>query len=79
MLWKKLQVKGPSQLPHVLRAGVSTVTTLVESKKAHLVVIGHDIDPIELVVLLSDCVIRKGQAGVVHSKTCTTVVFTQVN
>lgn len=32
--------------------------TLVENKKAHLVVIGHNIDPTELVVLLSDCVIR---------------------
>lgn len=80
MLWKKLQVKGPSQLLHVLLAGVNTVTTLVENKKAHLVVIAQGADPIELAVLLPDLFHQeKGQAGVVHSKTCTTVVFTQVN
>lgn len=28
--------------------GVNTVTTLVESKKAQLVVIAHDVDPIEV-------------------------------
>lgn len=29
-------------------SGVNTVTTLVESKKAQLVVIAHDVDPIEV-------------------------------
>uniref|UniRef100_A0A8C1S062 60S ribosomal protein L7a n=1 Tax=Cyprinus carpio TaxID=7962 RepID=A0A8C1S062_CYPCA len=42
----------PTKRPPVLRAGVNTVTTLVESKKAQLVVIAHDVDPIELVVFL---------------------------
>lgn len=28
--------------------GVNTVTTLVENKKAQLVVIAHDVDPIEV-------------------------------
>ncbi|KAH0618626.1 hypothetical protein JD844_018007 [Phrynosoma platyrhinos] len=36
----------------VLRAGVSTVTILVEKKKALLVAIAHYVDPIELVVFL---------------------------
>lgn len=31
-----------------LSSGVNTVTTLVENKKAQLVVIAHDVDPIEV-------------------------------
>ncbi|XP_068938909.1 large ribosomal subunit protein eL8-like [Petaurus breviceps papuanus] len=42
----------PTKRSPVLRAGVNTVTTLVENKKAQLVVIAHDVDPIELVVFL---------------------------
>ncbi|OBS67857.1 hypothetical protein A6R68_03602 [Neotoma lepida] len=42
----------PTKRPPVLRAGVNTVTTLMENKKAQLVVIAHDVDPIELVVFL---------------------------
>ncbi|KAK5852309.1 hypothetical protein PBY51_023788 [Eleginops maclovinus] len=37
----------PTKRPPVLRAGVNTVTSLVESKKAQLVIIAHDVDPIE--------------------------------
>ncbi|KAB1279716.1 60S ribosomal protein L7a [Camelus dromedarius] len=46
---KKAAGKGdvPTKRPPVLRAGVNTVTTLVENKKAQLVVIAHDVDPIE--------------------------------
>ncbi|KAB0341592.1 hypothetical protein FD754_018518 [Muntiacus muntjak] len=93
---KKAAGKGdvPTKRPPVLRAGVNTVTTLVENKKAQLVVIAHDVDPIELVVFLPAlcrkmgvpyCII-KGKAWLVpswpflvHTKTCTTVAFTQVN
>jgi large subunit ribosomal protein L7Ae len=51
---KKAAGKGdiPTKRPPVLRAGVNTVTTLVENKKAQLVVMAIDIDPIELVVFL---------------------------
>src|SRR5260364_367193 len=51
---KKAAGKGdvPTKRPPVLRAGVNTVTTLVENKKAQLVLIAHDVDPIELVVFL---------------------------
>uniref|UniRef100_U3IC85 60S ribosomal protein L7a n=1 Tax=Anas platyrhynchos platyrhynchos TaxID=8840 RepID=U3IC85_ANAPP len=71
-------------------SGVNTVTTLVENKKAQLVVIAHDVDPIELVVFLPAlcrkmgvpyCIIKsKARLGrLVHRKTCTCVAFTQVN
>ncbi|XP_051002717.1 60S ribosomal protein L7a-like [Acomys russatus] len=89
---KKATGKGdvPTKRPPVLRAGVNTVTTLVENNKAQLVVIAHDVDPIELMVFLpalcrkmgvSYCIIKgKARLGrLVHRKTCTTVAFTQVN
>lgn len=38
----------PTKRPNVLRSGTNTVTTLVEQKKAQLVVIAHDVDPIEV-------------------------------
>lgn len=41
---------GPA--PNVLKFGLKHITTLVEQKKAKLVVISHDVDPIELVVWL---------------------------
>ena len=89
---KKAAGKGniPTKRPPVLLAGVNTVTTLVENKKAQLLVIAHDVDPIELVVFLPAlchkmgvpyCIIKgKARLGrLVHRKTCTTVAFTQVN
>ncbi|XP_036031259.1 60S ribosomal protein L7a [Onychomys torridus] len=89
---KKAAGKGdvPTKRPPVLRAGVNTVTTLVENKKAQLVVIAHDVDPIELVVFLPAlcrkmgvpyCIIKgKARLGRLdHRKTCTTVAFTQAN
>ncbi|EGW07757.1 60S ribosomal protein L7a [Cricetulus griseus] len=59
---KKAAGKGdvPTKRPPVLRAGVNTVTTLVENKKAQLVVIAHDVDPIELVVFLEDWKLEAG-------------------
>uniref|UniRef100_A0A2I2YY01 60S ribosomal protein L7a n=1 Tax=Gorilla gorilla gorilla TaxID=9595 RepID=A0A2I2YY01_GORGO len=62
-------------------AGVNTVTTLVENKKAQLVVIAHDVDPIELAVFLPALCRKMGArlGRLVHRKTCTTVAFTQVN
>ncbi|XP_058848190.1 large ribosomal subunit protein eL8-like [Acipenser ruthenus] len=80
----------PTERPPVLRAGVNTVTTLVESKKAQLVVIAHDVDPIELVVFLPAlcckmgfpyCFVKvKARLGhLLHRKTCTSFVFTQIN
>ena len=38
--------------PVVVKFGINHITTLVESGKAQLVVIAHDVDPIELVIWL---------------------------
>lgn len=38
--------------PVVVKYGLNHITTLVEQKEAALVVIAHDVDPIELVVWL---------------------------
>nr|XP_039326722.1 60S ribosomal protein L7a-like [Saimiri boliviensis boliviensis] len=89
---KKAAGKGdvPTKRPPVLRSGINTVTSLIENKKAQLVVTAHDTDPIELVVFLPAlcqkmgvpyCIIKgKARLGrLVHRKTCTTVAFTQVN
>uniref|UniRef100_A0A671DXT4 60S ribosomal protein L7a n=1 Tax=Rhinolophus ferrumequinum TaxID=59479 RepID=A0A671DXT4_RHIFE len=78
----------PTKWPPILRAGVNTATTLVENKKAHLIVIAHDVDLIRPAVFLPALChkwgfpIIKGRARLerlVHRKTCTTVAFTQVN
>ncbi|KAK2093839.1 60S ribosomal protein L7A [Saguinus oedipus] len=88
---KKAAGKGdiPTKRPPVPQAGVNTVTTLVENKKAQLVVIADDVDPIEMAVVLPAlyltmgvpyCIIKgKARLGhLVHRKTCTTVAFTYV-
>ncbi|ELW49144.1 60S ribosomal protein L7a [Tupaia chinensis] len=75
----------PTKRPPVLQAGVNTVTTWVENKKAQLVVSAHDVDPIELFVFLpvleDGCSLLhyqgKGQVGTPGpQKTCNNVVFT---
>ena len=38
---------APGKRAPVVRHGVNTVTTLIEKKKAQLVVIANDVDPIE--------------------------------
>uniref|UniRef100_A0A8P0TN23 60S ribosomal protein L7a n=2 Tax=Canis lupus familiaris TaxID=9615 RepID=A0A8P0TN23_CANLF len=68
---------------------LSTVTTLVENKKALLVVIAHDVDPTERAVLLPalcrkmgfpTALSRGSQAGVSGpQEDLPTVAFTQVN
>ena len=42
----------PPKRPNTIRAGTNTVTQLVEKKKAQLVVIAHDVDPIEVRMLV---------------------------
>ena len=72
-----------------LKYGINHVTKLVEEKKAKLVVIAHDVDPIEIVVWLPALcrrmdvpyLIIKGKARLgklVHKKTCTAVALTEV-
>jgi len=75
--------------PHKMTVGVSAVTTAVEQKRAKLVVIAHDVDPIELVIHLPAlcrkmevpyCIIKsKSRLGqLVHKKTCSTVCLESV-
>ena len=75
--------------PVHLKFGLNHVTTLVEENKAKLVVIAHDVDPIEMVVFLPAlcrkkgvpfCFIRgKANLGkLCHMKTATCVAVTDV-
>jgi large subunit ribosomal protein L7Ae len=75
--------------PKVVKYGINHVTTLVEEKKAKLVVIAHDVDPVELVVWLPAlcrkmdipyCIIKgKGRLGhIVYKKTAAALAVTEV-
>jgi len=76
--------------PLMVKSGLNHVTTLVEQKKAKLVVIAHDVDPIELVLWLPALCRRssvpyvivksKSRLGnVVHKKTATALAITNVS
>jgi large subunit ribosomal protein L7Ae len=73
----------------VIKYGLNHVTELIESKKAKLVVIAHDVDPIELVVWLPAlcrkldipyCIVKgKARLGaLVYHKTASVVALTAV-
>lgn len=75
--------------PINLKFGINHVTELVEQKKALLVVIAHDVDPIEVVVWLPAlcrkmdipyCIVKsRARLGTtVHQKNATAVCFTAV-
>ena len=75
--------------PVYAKYGLNHVTALVEAKKAALVIIAHDVDPIELVIFLPALcrkmgvpyVIVKGKARlgtVVHKKTAAVVAIQEV-
>jgi len=75
--------------PVVLKHGINHVTKLIEDKKATLVVIAHDVDPIELVLYLPAlckkqdipyCFVKgKARLGqLVNKKTATAVALTSV-
>ena len=78
-----------SSKPYNVKYGLNHVVALVEAKKASLVLIAHDVDPIELVVFLPALcrkmgvpyAIVKGKARlgtVVHQKTSAVLAFTEV-
>ncbi|CAO3618961.1 unnamed protein product [Cunninghamella blakesleeana] len=78
-----------TEKPVVVKYGINHITALIESKKAQLVVIADDVDPIELVIWLPAlcrkmgipyCIVKsKSRLGaVVHKKTATAFAFTEV-
>merc|ERR1711862_363176 len=80
----------PTKRGPVVRHGINTVTTLVEKKKAKLVIIANDVDPIELVLFLPAlcrkmgvpyCIVKnKARVGrVVRRKTTTCLAITDVD
>merc|ERR1712037_1019927 len=82
--------KVDKKKPVVVKYGINHITSLVEQKKAKLVVIAHDVDPLELVVWLPAlckkmdvpyCIVKgKARLGtVVHKKNATALCFTEVN
>merc|ERR1712007_171513 len=75
--------------PQVIKYGLNHVTTLVENKTAKLVVIAHDVDPLELVCWLPAlcrkkevpyCIIKgKGRLGqLVHKKSASCLAVQSV-
>lgn len=88
------KAKGKEDVPTrrlpVVRQGANTVTSLVEQKKAQLVVIANDVDPVELVLFLPAlcrkmgvpyCIVKnKSRLGrVVRRKTCSCLALAQTN
>jgi len=92
---KTLAAAGPEAKPasskrKVVKYGLNHVTSLVEKRKAKLVVISHDVDPLELVLWLPTLcrkkdipyVVVKGKARcgrVVHKKTSSVLAVTDVD
>lgn len=78
-----------SKKPYAVKYGLNHVVGLVENKKASLVIIANDVDPIELVIFLPALcrkmgvpyAIIKGKARlgtVVHKKTAAVLAITEV-
>lgn len=76
--------------PATIKFGLKHVTSLIEKKKAKLVVIAHDVDPLELVIWLPAlcrkfdipyCIVKgKARLGTLtHMKTTSVLALTKVN
>lgn len=81
---------SPTAVINVLKYGLKHVTTLIEQKKAKLVIIAHDVNPIELVIWLPALcrkmdipfAIVKGKSRLgtlTHRKTTAVIALTSVN
>ena len=86
---KSLKVATDAAAKKALIQGVKNVTAAIESKKAQLVVIAHDVDPIEIVVWMPAlcrkleipyCIVKsKSRLGqIVGMKTCSCVALSEV-
>lgn len=84
------KTEGTSKPPVTLKYGLNHITYLIENKKAKLVVIASDVEPLELVVWLPALcrkmgipyaiVNNKGRLGqLVHQKKATAVALTAFN
>merc|ERR1712187_41910 len=86
---KKAGEEVKTKKPMVLKYGLNHVTTLVENKAAKLVIIAHDVEPIEMVCWLPAlcrkkevpyCIVKgKGRLGqLVHKKAASCIALTTV-
>merc|ERR1719326_1537325 len=86
---ERLAAAAKDKRPVAVKMGLNHVTSLVEEKKAKLVVIAHDVDPIEIIVWLPSlykargipyCIVKsKARLGaVVGKKTATCLAITDV-
>lgn len=88
------KAKGKADVPTkrivALKQGANSVVRAIEQKKAQLVVIAHDVDPLELVLFIPSlcrkmgipyCIVKgKARLGrLVGRKTCTCVALSQVD
>jgi len=87
---KKGEKPAEDKKPNIVTFGLSEVVSLIERKKATLVVIAHDVEPIEQVIFLPAlckkmnvpyCIVKgKARLGaVVHHSTATVLALTEVN
>jgi len=85
----KGEAKKSGTKPIYVKYGLNHITSLVEQKKAKLVVIAHDVEPIELVVWLPSlcrkmdvpyCIVKsKARLGqLIYKKTATAIAVTDV-
>lgn len=81
--------QDPSKKPIAIKYGLNHITALIENKKAQLVVIAHDVDPLELVLWLPAlcrkmdipyCIVKsKSRLGtLVHKKNAAALAISQV-
>jgi len=86
---KKEGEEVKTKKPMVLKYGLNHVTTLIENKQAKLVIIAHDVEPVEMICWLPAlcrkkevpyCIIKgKGRLGqLVHKKAASCVAITTV-
>nr|CAH8838254.1 unnamed protein product [Trichobilharzia regenti] len=79
----------PAARKPTVRSGIREVTAAITQKKARLVVIAHDVEPIEIVLFLPAlcrkmgvpyCIVKsKAKLGLlVHRKTCTCLALTNI-